>query len=137
MKNVEVLSLSFNKITTLRDIKGCLKLKELYIRKNDIKDLKEIKHLSKCSQLRVLWFSENPCSKHKDYRYYIIKHLPYLTKLDNEGITQSERNCAEKMKFSSIDQEDNDVLKRSKNDFFIPKPRKTEKYINKRNSLRE
>ena len=48
MKGLEVLSLSFNKISTLGDISACQKLKELYIRKNDVKDLKEIKHLSKC-----------------------------------------------------------------------------------------
>ena len=53
------------------------------MRKNEIADLREIKYLQKCSELTNLWISENPCEQHKDYRAFIIKHLPNLTKLDN------------------------------------------------------
>jgi Leucine-rich repeat (LRR) protein len=42
---VEILSLSLNKITTLRDFANCPKLTELYLRKNLIADLGEIKYL--------------------------------------------------------------------------------------------
>lgn len=45
MKNLEVLSLSVNKIATLKDFVNCLKLQELYLRKNNIEDLSEIKYL--------------------------------------------------------------------------------------------
>ena len=37
--NVEVLSLSVNKITSLNDFKYCSKLTELYLRKNLISDI--------------------------------------------------------------------------------------------------
>ena len=57
------------------------------MRKNEIADLREIKYLQKCSELTNLWISENPCEQHKDYRAFIIKHLPNLTKLDNQEIT--------------------------------------------------
>ena len=40
MCNVEVLSLSVNKIGSLRDFAHCIKLTELYLRKNSITDLR-------------------------------------------------------------------------------------------------
>jgi cilla- and flagella-associated protein len=36
MPNVEVLSLSMNQITSLRDFSGCGKLRELYLRRNKV-----------------------------------------------------------------------------------------------------
>ena len=39
MNNVEVLSLSVNKISTLKSFHHCTKLTELYLRKNAIHDL--------------------------------------------------------------------------------------------------
>jgi Leucine-rich repeat (LRR) protein len=62
MPNLEVLSLSVNKISTLKDIKSCLKIKELYLRKNFISDISEVKHLVDLPELKVLWLCDNPCS---------------------------------------------------------------------------
>lgn len=45
LKNVEVLSLSVNKISSLYDFQFCKNLKELYLRKNLINDLSEIYYL--------------------------------------------------------------------------------------------
>ena len=45
MPNLEVLSLSVNKINTLKDLFNCNKLQELYLRKNNISDIREIKNL--------------------------------------------------------------------------------------------
>jgi Leucine-rich repeat (LRR) protein len=91
LPNVEILSLSLNKITSLRDFVGCLKLTELYLRKNMIGDLAEIKYLQQLPNLRVLWLSHNPCSDtNKNYRQYVIKMLPNLIKLDNADVTQDE-----------------------------------------------
>jgi cilla- and flagella-associated protein len=45
LPNVEILSLSLNKISTLRDFANCYKLTELYLRKNLISDLSEVKYL--------------------------------------------------------------------------------------------
>lgn len=42
MPGVEVLSLSVNRIPTLRDFQGCLQLQELYLRKNEVGTLAEI-----------------------------------------------------------------------------------------------
>lgn len=88
MCNVEVLSLSVNKIGTLRDFAHCTKLTELYLRKNSITDLREVNFLANLKYLRVLWLWDNPCSDHPLYRPFIIKMIPNLVKLDNTAITQ-------------------------------------------------
>ena len=45
MPNLEVLSLSVNRISTLKEIAACSKLKELYLRKNEIEDIAELKYV--------------------------------------------------------------------------------------------
>jgi Leucine-rich repeat (LRR) protein len=42
LPNLEVLSLSVNSISTLKEIVKCPKLSELYLRKNNIADINEI-----------------------------------------------------------------------------------------------
>ena len=39
MPNLEIVSLSHNKVSTLKDLSYCQKLQEIYIRKNSICDL--------------------------------------------------------------------------------------------------
>ncbi len=94
LPNVEVLSLSVNKISSLKDFAHSKKLTELYLRKNGISDLTEIKYLKHLEFLRVLWLWDNPCAEHQYYRQYVIKTLPNLVKLDNTTISQDERDVA-------------------------------------------
>lgn len=91
---VEIVSLSLNKITSLRDFAHCPRLAELYLRKNLISDLSEVNYLARLPLLKVLWLSHNPCAEHPYYRQYIIKTLPHLVKLDNAEITTDERQAA-------------------------------------------
>ena len=60
MPNIEICSLSLNKIRTLRDFQHCRKMSELYLRKNLIDNLSEIKYLSALPSLKVLWLWDNP-----------------------------------------------------------------------------
>ena len=92
--NVEVLSLSVNRINTLRDFRHCLKLGELYLRKNDISDVAEIQYLMPLENLKVLWLVDNPCSDHPYYRQLVAKALPSVEKLDNQEFTPQERELA-------------------------------------------
>ena len=46
LPNLEVLSLSVNRITTLSDISKCKKIRELYLRKNNISNLSELQYLA-------------------------------------------------------------------------------------------
>ena len=83
LSNLEVVSLSVNKISTLADFEQCHKLQELYLRKNLVSDLKEMHHLQNLKHLKVLWLSDNPCSLDSFYRPFIIKVLPQLVKIDS------------------------------------------------------
>jgi cilla- and flagella-associated protein len=91
---VEIVSLSLNKISSLRDFARCPKLSEIYLRKNCIEDLREVNYLAKLPNLKVLWLSQNPCADHPYYRQYVVKSLPNLIKLDNAEITPDERQAA-------------------------------------------
>lgn len=102
MKSLEIVSLSENRISTLRDLAHCPNIQELYIRKNNIFDLQEVAHLAGLKHLKVLWFAPNPCSEHPYYRPYIVRKLPYLIKLDNAEISKEERQAASRINFEQI-----------------------------------
>ena len=58
--NMEICSLSLNNITSLKVFQHTKKLKELYLRKNLISDLRELKYLVPLPNLKVLWLWDNP-----------------------------------------------------------------------------
>lgn len=68
MPNIEICSLSLNKIHSLKDFASLKKLAELYLRKNLITDLTEAKYLTFCPHLKVLWLWDNPIAEHPLYR---------------------------------------------------------------------
>ena len=76
MPALEVLSLSVNKINTLKDVAHCPNLTELYLRRNEISNLSELKYLKDLGNLRVLWLGENPVASVPGYRLTVIKTLP-------------------------------------------------------------
>ncbi|CAG4965817.1 unnamed protein product [Colias eurytheme] len=90
MPNVEVLAFSINKIRTLGDFAACRRLRELYVRKNEIRDLAEIRHLRHLPDLTSLWLDENPCTLHPEYRMTVLRNLPNLEKLDNVAVHPEE-----------------------------------------------
>jgi len=94
LPNLEVLSLSVNRIASLRDFAACPRLTELYLRKNNITDLSEVQFLVPLKHLRVLWLWDNPCAETPNYRLIVIKMLPHLVKLDNTEVTPEERQNA-------------------------------------------
>ncbi|KAJ8686458.1 hypothetical protein QAD02_022252 [Eretmocerus hayati] len=94
MRSVEVLSLSVNNISSLADFQNCIDLKDLFVRKNNIRDLNEICYLQGLPNLRNLWLGENPCAEIDGYRLAVIKALPKLEKLDDKIITPEEIQTA-------------------------------------------
>lgn len=92
MPNLEVLSLSVNKISTLKPFQYCKKLTELYLRKNLISDLSEIRYIQILPGLKVLWLWDNPCAEAPNYREIVISALPNLIKLDNQAVTPEEKS---------------------------------------------
>ncbi|XP_021951761.1 uncharacterized protein LOC110848761 isoform X3 [Folsomia candida] len=99
LANVEVLSLSLNKITTLSDFQYCRNLVELYIRRNAIRDLSELCYLQELTRLRRLLLAENPCVDTAGplYRATVIRCLPNLEVLDNNEVTPDEVEQAMKV----------------------------------------
>ena len=83
LPNIEIISLSVNKITSLSAFKNMKHLRELYLRKNLIADIKEIEELKSCPNLKILSLIENPITEIQNYRQTVIESLPQLTKLDD------------------------------------------------------
>lgn len=90
MHNLEVVSLSVNKISTLSPFKNLRHLRELHLRKNDIQNLEELFFLCDLSELRVLSLSENPIAQQENYKNTILEILPNLTKLDDKFLCENE-----------------------------------------------
>ena len=109
MPNLETISLSLNKLVSLSFFKNWNNLKELFLRKNKIENLREIQYLKNLPNLKVLWLWDNPCSNHPNYRLYIVKMLPKLQKLDNAAVSQEEKLAAKKLDISMIENEDSEI----------------------------
>lgn len=88
---------SANSISSLSPLAGCLSLCELYLRKNNIFSLSELCHLRPLTRLRVLCLAENPCCETDPsrYRLSVLRCLPRLQKLDNQGELEQKYNSAE------------------------------------------
>ena len=91
MQSLQIVSLSVNKIRTLKPFANLANLRELYLRRNLITNLNEIKFLTDCKNLNVLWLRENPICDNPNYRAIVICILPQLQKLDDIAITEEER----------------------------------------------
>ena len=111
MPSLEVVSLSVNKIRTLKPFANLDNLRELYLRRNLISNLNEIKFLTDCQNLSVLWLSENPICDNPNYRSVVICVLPQLHKLDDITITDEERDKAQKkLRGETQDDDDDDEM---------------------------
>eukprot|EP00761_Pharyngomonas_kirbyi_P004589 gb/GECH01004594.1/.p1 GENE.gb/GECH01004594.1/~~gb/GECH01004594.1/.p1 ORF type:complete len:270 (+),score=87.44 gb/GECH01004594.1/:1-810(+) len=91
MPSLEVLSLSKNRISSLKDFAFCKNLSELYLRKNEICFLSELDFLASLPRLKILWLSDNPCSDDPQYREKVVAKIPNLERLDDEDVTPEER----------------------------------------------
>ena len=106
MPSLEIVSLSVNKIRTLKPFANLQNLKELYLRNNSISNLNEIKHLTECDNLTKLWLKENPICNNPNYRDVIICVLPQVQNLDDIEITEEERERAEKKLSGTYEEEE-------------------------------
>jgi len=90
LDKVEVLSLSINNVKTLKFFRHNTKLRELYLRRNEVPDLSELGYLAKLVDLKVLWLSHNPVAAKPEYRATVLRMLPNLAKLDDKDVTAEE-----------------------------------------------
>lgn len=91
-KYLESATFTQNFITSLECFKNLHFLKELSLKNNLITDFREIQYLASCTNLQKLWLVGNPISNSWDYRAQIIKILPNLIVLDDQEVTEEERN---------------------------------------------
>lgn len=101
MPNVEVLSLSVNSIESLADFGHCASLKELYLRKNKVSDLRQVMYLRPLKNLSVLWLCDNPIASDPCYKNYIIRALPQLKRLDDTDIYPEDAKAAASARLST------------------------------------
>ncbi|EDX02042.1 uncharacterized protein LOC6525095 [Drosophila yakuba] len=96
MPLLEVLALSLNKINTLSSLVNCTRLKELYLRQNNIRSFDELNYLANAKSLISLWLENNPCSDAAgdDYRACVLRKLPNLKMLDNVHVCEQELQAA-------------------------------------------
>lgn len=92
--SLESATFSKNYISSLKCFRGMNYLRELSLANNSISDFRELDNLSTCPNLRKLWLRDNPIAKYWDYRIQVIRIIPNLKYLDDEEITQDERNMA-------------------------------------------
>ena len=109
MPSLEIISLSVNKIRSLKPFANLHNLKELYLRNNLIADIREVQYLEGCENLKILWLSENPICDFKNYRSLVIQALPQLAKLDGVMITETERENANN--YDDYEEEDDNFNK--------------------------
>ncbi|KAH8321085.1 hypothetical protein KR074_008754 [Drosophila pseudoananassae] len=96
MPRLEVLALSVNRINTLSSLQNCHRLKELYLRKNQIASFDELNYLKNARDLSSLWLEGNPCSDAAggNYRASVLRKLPQLKKLDDVDVLDLELQSA-------------------------------------------
>lgn len=63
MPNLEILSLSSNKISSLSPLSICLNIREIYLRNNNINSFEELYYLKPLFNLKILWLEGNPICK--------------------------------------------------------------------------
>ncbi|SBO28473.1 dynein light chain 1, putative [Plasmodium knowlesi strain H] len=91
------LWISYNNIDKLDNLQSLKKLQVLYLFHNKIKNIEEVDKLSVLPELAELGLKGNPLYEGKTNEYMklvILKKLPQLKVVDNETITEKQRNDA-------------------------------------------
>jgi hypothetical protein len=117
--NLVTVFLCDNQIDRLENLECCRRLKHVYahnnvltsidseclrkmtfletlsLRDNRLRDLRAIMHtVSHLSFLHDLTLDGNPCAEEQNYRLIIVGSLPHLHVLDNQAVTDNEREEA-------------------------------------------
>ncbi|XP_061700025.1 leucine-rich repeat-containing protein 9 isoform X2 [Syngnathoides biaculeatus] len=91
LHNLTFLSVENNLITSLDGIHRCRALMELYAGNNRISVSRDIYYLKVLESLIILDLYGNPLSENfKNYRIYVVFHLPSLKALDGSAVDPAE-----------------------------------------------
>ncbi|XP_061650866.1 leucine-rich repeat-containing protein 9 isoform X3 [Phyllopteryx taeniolatus] len=98
LHNLIFLSVENNLITSLDGIHKCHALMELYAGNNHISVSRDIYYLKVLESLIILDLFGNPLSENfKNYRIYVVFHLPSLKALDGRAVDPAEYENAKAM----------------------------------------
>ena len=92
--SLESATFSQNYISSLRCFQDLKNLRELSLARNNISNFNEVSYLGTCRNLIKLWLRDNPISAYRDYRIQVLKIIPNLKYLDDQAVTQEEREIA-------------------------------------------
>jgi hypothetical protein len=105
--NLQTLSLASNALdeSALASIAAsCPKVRELYLRRNNIRDVLALVFLSQLPCLEILWLEDNPVTIDPACRAVILRCCPRLTKLDQGDVSESDRKGAEEHHAEVVDE---------------------------------
>ena len=93
-----------NNIDSLKEFQYCPKLRELFLRRNQIPaSLIELSYLRNLKTLKVLNLSENPIAEQlPHYRLMVIKSIPSLEKLDDVMVSYEELEQARNLDIQQV-----------------------------------
>jgi len=99
LKRLTSLLLSNNKIRTIASGLGQYlpKLQTVVLTNNKLASLQDLDPLAEFKELAYLSLLQNPVTKQKNYRPYVIHKLPKLRVLDYQKVKQKEREEAKKL----------------------------------------
>ncbi|GAB5372259.1 hypothetical protein AAMO2058_001649600 [Amorphochlora amoebiformis] len=94
-RSLRVLTATSNRIKSLENLRGLTQLEDLWLQKNRIEDLREIRYLRTLVNLKRLVLKPNPickrCGTAVTYRNFILAVLPQLVSLDGISASHEER----------------------------------------------
>ncbi|XP_077477908.1 leucine-rich repeat-containing protein 9 [Stigmatopora argus] len=98
LQNLTFLSVENNLITSLQGINKCRELLEIYAGNNHISVSRDIYYLKALENLIILDLYGNPLSENfKNYRIYMVFHVPSLKALDGNAVDATECENAKAM----------------------------------------
>ena len=110
LSNLEIASLSINKIKNLEPLKNLTNLKELYLRKNLVDDIKQIENLKNLQNLKILSLVDNPVVSSPNYKKKVLEIFPNLIKLDDINIKNENSNNKNKNQIIVNKNSQNNIL---------------------------
>nr|CUU99318.1 hypothetical transcript [Hymenolepis microstoma] len=91
LKNLKVLALDNNEITSIIQLKHCYSLQQIYISGNNITSYQSVLALKSMPDLKVLDMRFNPIKlKLSQHRLKTLYHLPHLHYLDGKPVNSTE-----------------------------------------------
>ena len=88
------LYISFNNVSDLTPLSMHDNIQVLDLEGNAVEDVDQIAQIGTCGSIATLSLLENPIAQIDHYRSVILRHIPHLEQLDDEPVSNNERQEA-------------------------------------------